>query len=65
MPGKGELSYASKEQCEQDARNKGYDVKMCKNLPSNKTKRLKDAGIGGKPEMISKGAAKPSGGLGY
>ena len=58
MPGKGKLSYKSKEACIADAKAKGMNVKLCNNLPSNKIKRLKQSG-----EMISQ-AKLPKGGGG-
>ena len=60
MPGTGKnkLSYASKEACIADAKSKGMNLKLCNNLPSNQTKRLKPSG-----EMMTK-ATMPKGGGG-
>tara|TARA_R100000458_G_C8043346_1_gene93742 strand:- start:68 stop:274 length:207 start_codon:yes stop_codon:yes gene_type:complete len=47
MPGKGKLSYTSKEQCIADARRLKMDASPCQSLPSASEKRVKGASVAG------------------
>ena len=49
MPGKGKLSYESKEQCIADARRLKMDAGPCQGLPSASANRVKGAAIQGNP----------------